>query len=347
VLSRLISLKSCTASALLSWLAFAPQPAQAEQQAVVERLTEFGGLSVVQARALQSVVSKRMARAAASSRDGDGVRIAVEQALTSSHERSARAAEVRRRLRAGLDIWALRSLFAERASSTGTCARQFRLSSKGCDALLAAATAGGREGSSAASTRSAPIPPQTPYAVEPAVVAQPRTAAHARPIASASSIAPLDEAPQPTSTPPLARASGLPAPLPISNAARSSSATRPAVLPEPLPPAAAARKAEYDRQREAYWERKRKESEARIARIRASSGQNIQRGPASRLEAEVAGLSPQAVRQSESHAASAAPSVNAKLPRQPARSSSAPAEPVDPDGALMDDLTLDPLGKGR
>jgi hypothetical protein len=273
----------------------------ARAEDVVDRLTEYGELSVVQARALRSVISKRMARA---KRQGDGVRVAVEQAIAGSRAGSRAAshgasssAELKKRLRAGLDRWALEKLFAPRPSSMVTCSQKFRLSAGRCEALLAAA--GEVPLAKVAALSSAGAAASEPEAMHVStVVPQPL---------SPQSVAALDAQP----------------------------------LPEPMPAAVAHGKAEYDRQRAAYWARRRQELEARLVQIRSSGGgQRVQRGPASELEREVVGLSP---------AASGKPSLPAGV--KPGRQSSqlahnapAKAEPGSETADLIDGLTSDPLG---
>jgi hypothetical protein len=298
--------------------------ARAEQDVVVERLTEYGGLSAVQARSLRSVISKRMARA---KREGDGVRVAVERAIAGSQAGSDRAssAELEKRLRAGLDRWALEKLFAPGPSALVTCGQKFRLSSGRCDALLAAAGEVPLARVAALSSASAPAA----HSEQPVVQPEPTPRVERR--ATAMQISTV--VPQPLSA---ESAAALDAqPFQIDHARKTQ-------LPEPMPPAVARSKAEYDRQRASYWARRRQELDARLVQIRSSGGgQHVQRGPASELERQVVGFSP---------AASGKPGVEVatKPDRQPIRMAhDAPSkdEPNAETAALIDGLTADPLGK--
>jgi hypothetical protein len=290
---------------------------RADRDVVVERLTEYGELSVVQARALRSVISKRMARA---KREGDGVRVAVEQAIAGSRSGAGGAkssAELKKRLRAGLDRWALEALFAPGPSSMVTCSHMFRLSAGRCDALLAAAGEVPLARVAALSATRAPAAP-TPR------VEREATAMHVSGVV-----------PQPLSAESAAALDAEPLELEAHPARKTQ-------LPEPMPPAVARGKAEYDQQRAAYWARRRQELDARLVQIRSSGGgQRVQRGPASELEREVVGLSPGASHK-PSLPSAAKPSGQ---PSQLAHNAPSKDEPGAETADLIDGLTADPLGK--
>jgi hypothetical protein len=145
---------------------------------------------------------------------------------------------------------------------------------------------------------------------------------------------------------------------------------RPApVLAPPLNPAVAAnRKAEYERQRQMFLERKRQEMEARKTKITATTvgSERVQRGPATEDEAAAAGLSADSVAKPQPAPASgpaktppkgAPPSRGAPAGKgavavaEPAAAEPAPAPAPAGKAALDNDflsgLMDDPLGKSK
>ena len=277
-----------------------PSAAHAENRPVTNRLKDYGELSEAQSRALIKAVSKRMKRASTHRAAKDPVRLSVKHALA-AESRSARRndARVRRRLRAGLDLWALEHLFAPRPAAFEHCGREFRLSSNLCESLLAAGGGISIAGVQAIGEASAArVPP-------------------AHELTSAKAPA----APSPQA--PMAR---------VAAPRRDQDAPSKAVV--------ARKKREYERQRAAYLERKRQEVEARKARIIASAGPPVQRGPASAMEAELIGLPPAAA--SEVGARSADQKTRAK---KTARTRPKRTDLAGTDGELADTLVHDPLGK--
>jgi hypothetical protein len=205
-----------------------------------------------------------------------------------------------------------------------TCSQMFRLSAGRCDALQAAAGEVPLARLAALTSTRAPARSQQPVIEPEPMPAVEREAT----VLHISSVVP-----QPLSDESAAALDAQPLRM------HYPSKTQ---LPEPMPPAVARSKAEYDRQRAAYWARRRQELEARLVQIRSTGGgQRVERGPASELEREVVGLSP---------AASGKPSLpgGAKPARQQSQLAHN-APPKDEPGAetadLIDGLTADPLGK--
>jgi hypothetical protein len=131
---------------LASWLfattmvaASVPSQSACAEDNVVRRLTECGELAPADARALQEHVSAAMRRAAANADPNDPVRAALTQSLVPAGSEAKQQRAIERRLRAGLDLWALDGLFDPDRSSVETCSRLFDLSAMQCGALLAAA----------------------------------------------------------------------------------------------------------------------------------------------------------------------------------------------------------------
>jgi hypothetical protein len=267
--------------------------------------------------------------------------MAVSQALfgAAAPPDQMAAAKVRLRLYAGLNEWALDNLFVPSPGAVGACSSAYGLTAKECQALLAA---GGRTsvadaarigaGSAPPEARPQPAyrqsqPASYGYAPQPAPGAQP------------SRFGRYDSGFRPAAQPAAAPAHARPVARPVA-------AARP-VAPPPNPAAAANRKAEYERQRQAYLERKRQEMEARKSKVVATAGgtDRVQRGPGSEAEAEAAGLDP-------ATAATPAPtkSASAKTAAAPAAAEEAPAakEPAGKpalDNDFLDGLLDDPLGK--
>jgi hypothetical protein len=115
-------------------------PASADDEEVARRLGKYGKLSGGEARNVVSNVSGRMKRAADMTSNSDPLRSAVSSALYGSPvpADAMASAKIRLRLYAGLNEWALDSLFAPRPGALATCTNQFGLSAKDCQALLAA-----------------------------------------------------------------------------------------------------------------------------------------------------------------------------------------------------------------
>jgi hypothetical protein len=265
---------ACAARAALAISALLASSAQAQDARVVQRLMHFGELSSPAARSLQATLTKRMHAAAKRRPEQDAVAramslaVSAPQAGKSSAESAQpkpepleprRLAEAKRRLRAGLDLWALEKFFSPQRGFVQTCAEPFELNAAECDALIAAA----------------------------------------------------------------------------------SQETRAAAL--------ARRKADYLGQREAHLARRLAEMKARRARLLTTvSGEPVRRGPQSRLEAEVAGLSPDAVDQiaRDTEPAASAAAASKTQPKAGAKSALVPAEPVlEADAGLLEELVTDPLGK--
>lgn len=275
---------------------------------VLQRLTVYGELSNVQARALHKAVSKRMKRAAY--RDPrDPVRAVVSRAVLTETKakrpklakrvKRADPAQVRRRLRAGLDVWALEHVFAPGPKSMQLCDRGFGLSPNLCEALLAAGGGVSLAGAKVLGGRATePEVESTPAQEQTYASIAPRAARAAPPEGDK----PRGPAHSTEAPPAVAADAPIETPAPRVRKAEAVHAQAPAPAPQPREPSAAdladiaRRKAEYQRQREAYLERRRAELEARRARVAASSAsERVQRGPASEMEARVAGLSPDSV----------------------------------------------------
>src|SRR5687767_11553883 len=117
-----------------------PSPVSAEDEEVSRRLDKYGKVSAGEARRIVSNVSARMKRAADMASGNDPLRGAVSSALYGSPVPgdAMAAAKVRLRLYAGLNEWALESLFAPRPGAMATCTGPFGLRGPDCEALLAA-----------------------------------------------------------------------------------------------------------------------------------------------------------------------------------------------------------------
>ena len=121
---------------------FASSMASAQDDAVVGRLTRYGKLSAGQAGRLSRGISKQMARSAGmANQPNDPLRVAVSRALFGQTAPADRMGEanVRLRLYAGLNEWALESLFPPRPGVVSSCQRDFGASRGDCEALVAAA----------------------------------------------------------------------------------------------------------------------------------------------------------------------------------------------------------------
>lgn len=128
-----------------------------------------------------------------------------------------------------------------------------------------------------------------------------------------------------------------------------------AAAPPPNPSEVASRKAEYQRQRQEYLDRKKAEMEARKNKVVATAGgtERAARGPTSEAEAEAAGLDKSAVAQAPAKGGKAsAKSTAAPSPDEPALGDApaeAPAAEEKPalDNDLLGDLLSDPLAKKK
>jgi hypothetical protein len=131
------------------------------------------------------------------------------------------------------------------------------------------------------------------------------------------------------------------------------------VAAQPDPALIASRKAEYERQRQAYLDRKREEMGMRKEKIVATAGgtTSAARGPSSAAEASVAGLAaptPAAARAAGPVAAAKAPG---KAPPPPvgddlevaeeAPAAAPPAAGNELGADFLDGLVSDPLGKKK
>jgi hypothetical protein len=130
------------------------------------------------------------------------------------------------------------------------------------------------------------------------------------------------------------------------------------MAPPPSAATAAARKADYERQRQAYLDRKKAEMEARKQKVVAvQAGEEVHRGPASADEASAVGLSADSVAKPAPAAAAPTKSAPAK-PGKPAPEEAAPVAAADApaaapaagekpqlDNDFLNGLMDDPLGK--
>jgi hypothetical protein len=116
--------------------------ARAEDQAVVSRLSSHGGLSSNAAKKLVGKISQRMSRSAdAPPSVQDSLRAAFSQALigTPVAGDAMTAAKVRLKLFAGLNEFALETLFAPQPGAIAGCVRDVGATQSECEALVAAA----------------------------------------------------------------------------------------------------------------------------------------------------------------------------------------------------------------
>jgi hypothetical protein len=337
--------------------------ASAEDEEVARRLGKYGKLSSAEARKVVSAVSTRMKRAAEMTNSKDPLRAAVSASLYSTPvpADAMAAAKVRLRLYAGLNEWALDSLFAPRPGALATCTSQFELRGQDCEALLAAsgrmslAEASRLGGGKAIATAVAAAPVQQP----PAPVAQQSRFARYdsgfRGAQPKPGYGPARPAYGPAAQPAYASQSARPMP-----ATRPMPSARPATAPTMGQPVALNRKAEYERKRQEYLERKKAEMEARKQKIVATAGGTapVQRGPTSAAEAEAVGLDPAEVKHARPEPATVAGKAPAKgaakgsaalaaAPQEVAQAPGAePATNAKPalDGDFLDGLMDNPLG---
>jgi hypothetical protein len=355
--------------------------ASADDEEVARRLGKYGKLSSAEARKIVNTVSGRMKRAADMTNSDDPLRSAVSSALygASAPADPMAAAKVRLRLYAGLNEWALDSLFAPRPGALATCTGQFGLRPQDCQALLAASgrmshaeasrLAGGKPIATAAAPAPAAAPaqqsrfgrydsgfrggqPQQPgYATQPARPMPPAGYQTARPMPPAGY-----QAARPM--PPAGYQAARPMPPAGYQAARPTPAARPVMAPPANPAVVANRKAEYARKRQEYLARKKAEMEARKQKIVATAGGTapVRRGPTSAAEAEAVGLDPSSVpatRPEPAAVASKAPAKGAakstaaspeEVAQAPAPEAAKSSEKPALDGDFLDGLMDDPLG---
>jgi hypothetical protein len=349
--------------------------ASAEDE-VAHRLTKFGKLSSGDAHRVVQSVSGRMKRAADMTSDSDPLRLAVSNALYgSSVSRDAMAAaKIRLKLYAGLNEWALENLFAAKPGSMATCTTQFGLGKHDCEALLAA----GGKVSIADASRLGAGAPLTPAPGGSGFGAQ-QQPAFVRAAPAYGQPAPAQAsrfgggynsgygAAQPAyAAAPAAARYGAAQPRPVGNAwAGGAPAAQPAPMAvarplAPPPPSAnvvASRKAEYERQRQAYLDRKRQEMEARKAKVVSTAGgtERVQRGPSTADEAAVMGVAApsESTKAAPAKVAAAAPAKAAGPAAADAPLAEADAPAPAPaaggkaalDNDFLDGLLGDPLGK--
>ena len=268
-------------------LALAASTAYADE-AATKRLSKFGKLSGAQANRVASTVSTRMKRAADMTGATDPLRMAVSSALFGAPVPADQmaAAKVRLRLYAGLNEWALDNLFTPRPGAVNSCSSSYGLSSKECEALLAA---GGKTSLADAARQGggASAPPVMAAGPQPAYgQPQPQYGYAQRPQqpAQGSRFGRYDSGFRPAAQPQPAYAQqpayGQPAARPAAGYGYGQPAARPmaarpapaAVAPPPNPALAANRKAEYERKRQEYLERKKAEMAARKSKIVATAG---------------------------------------------------------------------------
>lgn len=140
--------------------------AHADDHAVARRISSHGKLTSSHAKQLAAKVSERMARAAdAPPAMIEPLRAALSQALlgTPMPPDGISAAKVRLKLYAGLNEFALEAIFAPRPGAIASCQRDLELTSKECEALVAAAG----EVSVAQAKRSGGGPAPAPVAMAP------------------------------------------------------------------------------------------------------------------------------------------------------------------------------------
>lgn len=135
-LSRLVlSVAVCSVS-------FVASAASADDPHVIRKLTRHGKLSNSAARQVSSKVGKRMAKSADNfAPPSDPLRVAVSQRLFGSPTPPdpMSGAKIRLRLFSGLNSWALETLFKPRSGQLARCQQAFGMTSKQCEALVAAA----------------------------------------------------------------------------------------------------------------------------------------------------------------------------------------------------------------
>jgi hypothetical protein len=316
--------RSLAAVSLL--LSLSSASAFAQDEGVAKRLTKFGQLRRGESESLTADVSKRMRRAADMTSGQDPLRMAVARALGTPNTNDAMvAAKVRLRLYAGLNEWALDKLFAPRAGGIAQCQQDIGLSSRHCEALIAAAG-------------KVPAAQASKLAAGPAA-APARTTMAKAPVQGPSRFGQRFD-------------SGFKGGNGAAPAQRPMPAT--AARPAPAPMVAAAptnTRAEYQRKRQEYLDRQKREMEARKQKIVATAvGDVAQRGPASAAEAEVVGLPPsEAPAETSTPAqAKAAPAGKGKPAADEAPAEEAPAEEAPKkealDNSFLEGLLDDPLG---
>lgn len=310
--------------------------ASAEDETVVRRLTKHGQLRRGESESLADGISKRMRRAADMTNAQDPLRMAVSRALykVPVTKDPMAAAKIRLRLYAGLNEWALEHLFAPRPGGLAQCQQDFAVTGRQCEALVAAAgripaeeasrLAGGQPTFAAT-----PMPAQQPMAMN-RPIAQPTTSRFGK----------YDSG---------YRAQGAPALRPQQPMqARPTQPQRPAIAPMAQPVAASNTRAEYQRRRQEYLDRQKRDMEARKAKVVATAvGDVPQRGPSTADEAAVLGVEPPpapAAASTQAKAPNAKGGKPAPAAEEPAAAEEAPPTTAGLDGDFLDSLLDDPLG---
>jgi hypothetical protein len=375
-----------TAAAVLS---LASATARADDGAT-KRLTKFGKLSPGAASKVANAVSARMKRAADMVNSADPLRMAVSQALFNAPvpADTMGSAKVRLRLYSGLNDWALDNVFSPKPGAIASCINSFQLQPSECEALVAA---GGKTSLADASKRGGGAPANAAMAQQqPAqggYVAQrpagggygyarpqygqaPQGYAQPRPQYGYGQPQGGYRQPQQGYAQPQAQYGygARPQPQygygarPMTQPQYGGYGARPQVAAGPPPPSAdvvASRKAEYERKRQEYLDRKKAEMAARKTKVVATAGgtDRVQRGPTSEAEAEAAGLDKSTVVAAPAGATKAGKAAGSKPAAAPAPDEAgfndAPAEEAPAsekpalDNDLLGDLLSDPLAKKK
>ena len=366
--------------AALAAVSFSAGTAHADDTAT-KRLTKFGKLAPAAATRVANAVSTRMKRAADMTNSGDPLRMAVSEALFGSPTPADTmgAAKVRLRLYAGLNDWALDNVFAPKPGSIASCINSFQLPPGECEALIAA---GGKTSLADAGKRGGGAAPraagQQPTGQSYGFARQPQGGggygyqqqrpqqqqAYGQPQGGYRPMQGYGQQPQAGYRPAAAPAQGQygfrPSAQPAYGARPGAAPARaaapaPAAAPPPSAAQVASRKAEYERKRQEYLDRKRAEMEARKHKVVETAGgtDRVQRGPGSETEAEVAGLDKSAVAQPTAKAGAkpaAGKSGAAPAGDEPALAEAPTEEKTEKpalDNELLGDLLGDPLGKSK
>jgi hypothetical protein len=376
---RNVLLSACLVSTLAG-------TARAEDDSVVRRLSSNGGLSSSAAKKLISKVNVRMAKAAdATAASNDPMRAAVSLALfqVPTPPNSMAAAKVRLRLYAGLNEWALESIFAPQPGVIAGCVREVGASQSECEALVAAAAK-----SSVAQIRSvaggaaAPVAAAPAYGgAAPAANGGGRFGRFSSGYQAAPAAAP-SYAPAPVYGP--APAYGYPQqqyarpmppqqqygyqqqyarPMPQQQYAPPQQYARPVVAPTPVaapmiaPQDAQSRKDAYRAQREAYLARQKAQFEDKKQKVSAMHQQDAAEAPPRNGVETPAPAQPAAAPMSRPMSKPTATASAAKAPSKAAlaEDDDAPSEPVAAksnakpalDSDFLDGLLDDPLANKK
>lgn len=371
-------------------LSLASATARADDGAT-KRLTKYGKLAPAAASKVASAVSARMKRAADMVNSTDPLRMAVSQALFNAPvpADAMGSAKVRLRLYAGLNDWALDNVFSPKPGAIASCINSFQLQPSECEALVAAGgktsvadaskRAGGAPANAAVAQQQQPAQggyaaqrpagggygyarpqygqqqqgyaqprPQYGYGQPQGGYRQPQQQGYAQPQAQYG----YGARPQPQY--------GYGA-RPMTQPQYGARPMQPQIAAGPPPPSAdvvASRKAEYERKRQEYLDRKKAEMEARKTKVVATAGgtDRVARGPTSEAEAEAAGLDKSAVVRAPAGPAKAGKAAGTKpaaaSPADEGGFNDAPAEePATEkpalDNDLLGDLLSDPLAKKK